>query len=202
MRATPLIVGIAMISVGWATGGGAAQILFSLFGEMVFHAGAVGIGIIWGCAGVGLLIGAHRVPAGQAPQLQRLQAHHPDRLPDPRRRLRPLQPDADYRVGLRLHRDVARRGRRQLRAELHAVAAPRRGPIPRPRLRHDRIADLVDDDDIDDGWPALRRCTTARGRSAPCAGVISSTTAFFWWWSDWRGNLPEPPQQRSSAGRR
>jgi len=31
MRANPLIFGIALIGVGWATGGGAAQILFSLF---------------------------------------------------------------------------------------------------------------------------------------------------------------------------
>ncbi len=57
MRATPLIFGIALIGVGWATGGGAAQILFSIFGELVFHRGPAGIGIVWGCAGVGLLIG-------------------------------------------------------------------------------------------------------------------------------------------------
>jgi MFS family permease len=57
MRATPLVFGIAMLSVGWASGGGAAQILFSLFGEKVFNAGPVGIGVIWGFAGIGLLIG-------------------------------------------------------------------------------------------------------------------------------------------------
>ena len=57
MRATPLIFGIALIGVGWATGGGAAQILFSVFGELVFNRGPAGIGIIWGCAGIGLLIG-------------------------------------------------------------------------------------------------------------------------------------------------
>ena len=57
MRSVPLIFGIGMISVGWATGGGAAQILFTLFGEQVFHRGAAGIGEIWGFAGVGLLIG-------------------------------------------------------------------------------------------------------------------------------------------------
>jgi hypothetical protein len=57
MRATPLIFGIAMVHMGWATGGGAAQILFSLFGEMVFKRGASGIGTIWGCAGIGLLAG-------------------------------------------------------------------------------------------------------------------------------------------------
>jgi len=58
MRSAPLILGIGLVAVGWATGGGAAQILFSVFGEMVFHRGSVGIGIIWGSAGVGLICGA------------------------------------------------------------------------------------------------------------------------------------------------
>ena len=58
MRASPLIFGIGLVAVGWATGGGAAQILFSLFGEQVFHRGPSGIGVIWGCAGLGLICGA------------------------------------------------------------------------------------------------------------------------------------------------
>src|SRR5205085_4956742 len=58
MRATPLILGIGLVSVGWASGGGAAQILFSLFGEKVFNRGPAGIGIFYGCAGVGLVLGA------------------------------------------------------------------------------------------------------------------------------------------------
>ncbi|HZU25088.1 MAG TPA: MFS transporter [Bryobacteraceae bacterium] len=57
MRSVPLVLGIALLAVGWATGGGAAQILFSLFGVKVFNKGPLGIGVIWGCAGVGLLIG-------------------------------------------------------------------------------------------------------------------------------------------------
>ena len=57
MRAVPLILGIGLIALGWATGGGAAQILFSIFGEMVFNRGPAGIGMIWGCAGIGLLFG-------------------------------------------------------------------------------------------------------------------------------------------------
>jgi MFS family permease len=57
MRSRPLIFGIGLIAVGWATGGGAAQILFSIFGELVFRRGPAGIGLIWGCAGFGLLIG-------------------------------------------------------------------------------------------------------------------------------------------------
>jgi MFS family permease len=64
MRSSPLILGIALLAVGWASGGGAAQILFSLFGELVFHKGPAGIGYLWGSAGVGLLAGgafAHRI---------------------------------------------------------------------------------------------------------------------------------------------
>jgi hypothetical protein len=58
MRSVPLVLAIALLAVGWATGGGATQILFTLFGEMVFNRGAAGIGIIWGFAGLGLLLGA------------------------------------------------------------------------------------------------------------------------------------------------
>jgi MFS family permease len=57
MRSVPLVFAIALLSVGWATGGGAAQILFTLFGEVIFNRGASGIGTIWGCAGLGLLFG-------------------------------------------------------------------------------------------------------------------------------------------------
>lgn len=57
MKSSPLMLGIALVAIGWASGGGAAQILFSLFGEVVFNKGPAGIGILWGAAGVGLLIG-------------------------------------------------------------------------------------------------------------------------------------------------
>jgi MFS family permease len=57
MVKTPLILGIGLIAVGWASGGGAAQVLFTLFSEMVFKRGAQGLGQLWGIAGVGLLIG-------------------------------------------------------------------------------------------------------------------------------------------------
>ena len=58
MRATPLIFGIGLISVGCATGGGAAQILLSLFGDVVFRRGSIGVGAMWGSAGGGLVLGA------------------------------------------------------------------------------------------------------------------------------------------------
>ncbi|HBY63596.1 MAG TPA: MFS transporter [Solibacterales bacterium] len=57
IRATPLVAGIAFAYVGWASGGGAAQMLFTLFAERVFHAGAGGLGILWGMAGAGLVFG-------------------------------------------------------------------------------------------------------------------------------------------------
>jgi MFS family permease len=57
LRSEPLLLAIALIGVGWATGGGAAQILFSVFGEKVFGRGPAGIGIIWSAAGFGLVAG-------------------------------------------------------------------------------------------------------------------------------------------------
>ena len=57
MMGNPLILGIALIAVGWASGGGAAQVLFTLFSELVFKRGAQGLGQLWGTAGIGLLIG-------------------------------------------------------------------------------------------------------------------------------------------------
>ena len=57
MVKTPLILGIGLIAVGWASGGGAAQVLFTLFSELVFKRGAAGLGQLWGTAGIGLLIG-------------------------------------------------------------------------------------------------------------------------------------------------
>ncbi len=64
MRRQPLLLAIALLGVGWASGGGAAQILFSLLGEIVFNRGPAGIGIVWAAAGCGLIAGgfvAHRL---------------------------------------------------------------------------------------------------------------------------------------------
>ena len=57
MVGSPLILGIGLIAVGWASGGGAAQVLFTLFSELVFSRGPRGLGELWGVAGVGLLVG-------------------------------------------------------------------------------------------------------------------------------------------------
>jgi hypothetical protein len=57
MRGVPLVMGLLLINIGWASGGGAAQILFTIFGEIVFNRGRAGLGFIWGFAGLGLLAG-------------------------------------------------------------------------------------------------------------------------------------------------
>ena len=57
MRGVPLVMGLLLINVGWASGGGAAQILFTVFGEIVFNRGPAGLGFVWGFAGIGLLTG-------------------------------------------------------------------------------------------------------------------------------------------------
>ena len=57
MGSIPLLAGLGFVSVGWASGGGAAQILFPLFGERVFQRGAMGTGELWGAAGIGLVCG-------------------------------------------------------------------------------------------------------------------------------------------------
>jgi MFS family permease len=57
MRSEPLILAIGLAGVGWASGGGAAQVLFTLFGELVYRRGPLGIGMIWGSAGLGLVAG-------------------------------------------------------------------------------------------------------------------------------------------------
>ena len=64
IAAHPVILAIGLSQIGWASGGGAAQVLFTLYGEIVFRSGPAGIGLIWGFAGIGLVIGgllAHRL---------------------------------------------------------------------------------------------------------------------------------------------
>ena len=57
MGKNPLILGIGLIAVGWASGGGAAQVVVTLWSEQLYNRGSAGLGQLWGMAGVGLLIG-------------------------------------------------------------------------------------------------------------------------------------------------
>jgi MFS family permease len=58
IRRNPIVMGLLLIGVGWATGGGAAQILFSIFAVEVYRAGDQGIGILYSAAGLGIVIGS------------------------------------------------------------------------------------------------------------------------------------------------
>jgi hypothetical protein len=63
LQAHPFVLSQVLVSMGWALGGGTAQVLFSIFGEQVFQRGPQGIGQLWGAAGFGLVLGgmvAHR----------------------------------------------------------------------------------------------------------------------------------------------
>jgi MFS family permease len=53
-----VVFGLVLIGMGWATGGGAAQILFSVFAVDIYHSGDAGIGLLYSAAGLGIMIGA------------------------------------------------------------------------------------------------------------------------------------------------
>jgi MFS family permease len=57
IRRTPVVFAVAVALFGWSMGGGAAQILFTLYGEVVFAAGPLGFGLLWSSAGLGLVVG-------------------------------------------------------------------------------------------------------------------------------------------------
>ncbi len=200
MRATPLVAGVAMISLGWASGGGAAQILFSLFGEKVFHAGAWGIGIIWGCAGVGLLIGAaiaywlgKRLSfTGYKRTIPIVYLIHGGAYV-----LFSLMPTLAWAcVFIALSR---------------AAVAISSVINFSQLLRHveDRFRGRVFATLESLTWSMMMISMMGAGAASikysprvigAVAGAVSSTTAFFWWWADWRGKLREPPAQPIAPG--
>jgi MFS family permease len=198
MRATPLLAGVALVSVGWASGGGAAQILFSLFGEKVFHAGPMGIGIIWGCAGVGLLIGgsagywlgkrlsfvAYKRTIAIVYVVHGLSYVAFSQMPTL----------AWACVFIALSRAaVAISSVLNFSQLLHHVEDRFRGRV------FATLESLT--------WSTMLLSMMAAGAASISysprtigmwSGLISSTTAIFWTWANWRGHLPEPPRQQVS----
>jgi MFS family permease len=196
MKSTPLVAGVALISVGWASGGGAAQILFSLFGEKVFHAGPAGIGIIWGCAGIGLLCGGSLgYWLGK--------------------RLTFTQYKNVIAVVYLIHG-----GAYVLFSQMPTIAwacvfiALSRAAVAvssvlnfSQLLRHveDRFRGRVFATLESITWSTMMLSMMAAGAASisysprvigAWSGVISSTTAVFWTWANWSGRLPEPPRQK------
>jgi len=200
MRATPLVAGVALISLGWASGGGAAQVLFSLFGEQVFHRGAAGIGIIWGCAGIGLLMGA-TIAYWLGKRLSFVGY----------KRTVPIV----YLIHGGAY--VAFSQMPTLGWACVFIAISRAAVAISSVLNYSQLLHHVEDRFRGRVFATLESLTwsmmlvsmmgagTASIRYSPrtigaVAGCISSTTAFFWWWNDWRGKLPEPPKQSVAYG--
>ena len=195
MRAHPLILGIALIGVGWATGGGAAQILFSIFGEIVFNRGPAGIGIVWGCAGIGLLIGGvigHRLG-------ERLSFDGYKRT---------------VVVCYVIHGGtyVLFSQMRNFHAALVCIALSRAAVAISSVLNYSQLLRHVANEfrgrvfaTMESMvWSTMMISMMLAGIASQyydpraigaVAGVLSSTTAIFWGWAHWTGRLPEPAEE-------
>lgn len=192
MRSSPLILGIALLSVGWASGGGAAQILFSLFGELVFHRGPAGIGYLWGSAGVGLLAGgafAHRIGkrlsfAGYKRAIGICYVVH----------------GGSYVVFSQMSSfSLAILFLGLSRAAIAVSSVLNVSQL----LRHlpDEFRGRVFATNETMSWSTMMFSMLGAGlasqRWSPrtigaVSGVLSSSTAIFWLWANWTGRLPEP----------
>jgi MFS family permease len=192
MRSSPLILGIALIGVGWATGGGAAQILFTLFGEQVFNRGPAGIGIIWSFAGAGLLIGGavgHYLG-------KRISFHTYKRA---------------ISICYVIHGGayVLFSQVPQFGAALFFIALSRAGVSVSSVLNVSQMLRRVPDEfrgrvfatTESLTWSIMMISMALAGVASQyhgprtiglVAGILSSTTAIFWAWANWAGKLPEP----------
>ncbi|HVJ07178.1 MAG TPA: MFS transporter [Acidisarcina sp.] len=197
MRSVPLVLAIALLAVGWATGGGAAQILFTLFGEVVFNRGASGIGIIWGCAGLGLLAGG-----ALANWLGRRLSFNAYKL----------TVFIDYVVHGGAYVLFSRAQRFDM--ALLFIFVSRSGIAVNSVLNYSYLLRTVADRYRGRVFATIETLTwtmmmismmgagIASTRYSPrsigiVAGLLSSTTAIFWGWANWTGRLPLPTMEAS-----
>ncbi len=201
IRSVPLIFGICLLTVGWATGGGAAQILFTLFGEVVFHRGAKGIGSVWGFAGLGLLAGGafgHWIG-------KRLGFRGYKRTIS----VAYLAHGAAYV----LFSQMTSYG-----LALFFIALSRVGQATCSVLNYSRLMRHTEDEyrgrvfsTLETlRWSVMTLSMSAAGVASQhysprtigaVAGVLSSLTGVFWAWAHYSGRLPEPPEKSPPANR-
>jgi MFS family permease len=192
MRSSPLILGIGLLSVGWASGGGAAQILFSLFGELVFHKGPAGIGYLWASAGVGLLAGgafAHRL--GKRLTFQGY-----------KRTVAICY--AVHGISYVVFSQMASFYLAMLFLALSRSAIAVSSVLNISQLlRHvpDEFRGRVFATNETLSWSTMLLSMMGAGIASQTwspraigavSGVLSSSTAIFWFWANWTGRLPEP----------
>jgi MFS family permease len=194
MRGVPLVMGLMMVNVGWATGGGAAQILFTVFGEIVFNRGPAGLGMIWGFAGVGLLAGgALAYTLG-----------------------RRLSFNAYKRTIVGCY--IVHGGSYILFSQMRSfpwalvfIALSRAGVGVSSVLNMSQLLRIIPDEyrgrvfaTMESVvWSVMMLSMTLAGLASDywdprtigaVAGALSSTTAIFWGWAHLSGRLPEPPR--------
>ncbi|MBV8819088.1 MAG: MFS transporter [Acidobacteriaceae bacterium] len=194
MRESPLILAIAMVGVGWASGGGAAQILFSLFGELVFNMGPAGIGYLWAAAGLGLLIGggfAHWIG----------------------KRITFRWYKRSITIAYIIHGTsyVIFSQMTQFWAALIFLAISRAAVAVSSVLNFSELLRHVADEYRGRVFATMETLTwsvmmvsmmgagIASTKWSPrsigvVSGVLSSMTAVYWAWANWAGRLPEPPR--------
>jgi MFS family permease len=194
MRSIPLVFAIAMVHVGWATGGGAAQILFGLFGDIVFQKGSIGIGTIWSFAGLGLVLGG-------------MFAH----WLGPRLRFESYKRVISICYLIHGATYVLFSQMPYFWAALIFIALSRAAVAVSSVLNMTQLLLHVEDGFRGRVFATLETLTwgvmmlSMMGAGAASesysprtigawAGVLSSSTAFFWAWADRRGRLPEPPR--------
>ncbi len=192
MAKSPLILGIGLIAVGWASGGGAAQVLFTLFSEIVFKRGPAGLGQLWGIAGVGLLVGGI------------LGNYLGKRIAF-----------ATYKKTVffcYLVHGAAYIVFSQMRSwpwALFFMALSRASVAISSVLNWSHLLKHVEDrfrgrvfSTIETmTWSTMMMSMMAAGTASQyfsvrligvCSGLVSSSTAIFWGWANWTGRLPEP----------
>jgi predicted MFS family arabinose efflux permease len=195
MRASPLILGLALLGMGWASGGGAAQILFSLFGAQVFNRGPAGIGYLWATAGVGLLIGgtfAHWLG-------KRISFETYKRTIS----VCYVIHGGAYVIFSQMHDfGLAVLFLGISRAAIAISAVLNMSQL----LRHvsDEFRGRVFATMETMQWSTMMLSMAAAGIASETwsprsigmvSGLLSSSTAFFWLWANWTGRLPEPARE-------
>ncbi|HEX4165540.1 MAG TPA: MFS transporter [Bryobacteraceae bacterium] len=192
MLKSPLILGIGLIAVGWASGGGAAQVLFTLFSEMVFKRGPEGLGELWGIAGVGLLIGG--IIGNHLGKRLTFDAYKKTVF------FCYLLHGGSYVVFSQM---------RSWRFALLFMAVSRASVAVSSVLNWSKLLKHVDDrfrgrvfSTVETmNWSTMMLSMLGAGVASQyfsirligaCSGLLSSSTAIFWGWANWTGRLPEP----------
>ncbi len=192
MGRSPLILGIALIAVGWASGGGAAQVLFTLFSELVFKRGAQGLGQLWGIAGVGLLIGGF------------VGNKLGTRLSFPAYKRTVFVCYLIHGGAYLVFSQMSHWG-----WALFFMALSRASVAVSSVLNWSHLLKTVDDrfrgrvfSTVETlNWSTMMLSMLGAGLASQhysvraigaCSGLLSSSTAIFWGWANWTGRLPEP----------